>query len=263
MKRDGHKNLLQGSGKDLNPKQLAFFIKTKLGISNDDIKNITGVDCKKNTLKYLIEKIESRGIFVGKTISHHRISVKEMRGLFISHDYCPFIVINRKDSQSAQIFSLVHELAHFFRKTEAVSNSLEFRKDDGINKEETFCNRVAVELLLPSDDFKQIFYTKSDIDYLSEVYKVSTLAIFYRLKELKKIKSIDSEIIESLIKKEQEENLKLKKNKEKNKSGGNYFYNMRDSNGNLFNSMVSKYYFENRIGYTEASNILRFSVESL
>jgi hypothetical protein len=38
---------------------------------------------------------------------------------------------------------------------------------------------------------------------------------------------------------------------------------MKDSNGGLFNRIVSNYHFENQIGYTEASNILKFSVESV
>jgi Zn-dependent peptidase ImmA (M78 family) len=180
-----------------------------------------------------------------------------MRGLFISNDYCPFIVINRKDAQSAQIFSFIHELAHLFRKTESISNTLEFRKIKKIDKEEIFCNRVAAELLLPKNDFISSYYDKQDIDAFSEIYKVSTLAIFYRLKELNKIRNSESEKIEDLIRKESEDNLK----KKKKATGGNYLNNMKDSNGDLFNKVVAKYYFENKVGYTEASSVLRFSVE--
>lgn len=260
-KKDGKKNLIQGSGRDLqSPNQLAIFIKEKLDIDLNEIKNISGIGARRKALKYLIEKAENRGVFVSKTISYHNIEVKEMRGLFISNDYCPFIVLNRKDSLSAQIFSIVHEFAHLFRRTEAISNSLEFRRVNGaINDEEIFCNQVAAELLLPENDFLETYYDKDSIDKLSEIYKVSTLAIFYRLKDLGKIRRIDSNSIEDKIKKESEENL----NNKKKQKGGNYLNNMRDSNGGLFNRVVSKYYYENRIGYTEASNILHFSVENL
>ena len=127
LKEDEGKNILQGSGKGLSPSQLALFIKEKLDINLEEIKKITGANARKKVLKQLIEKAENCGIFVGKTISYHNIEVEEMRGLFISNDYCPFIVLNRKDARSAQIFSFVHELAHLFRKTEAISNSFEFR----------------------------------------------------------------------------------------------------------------------------------------
>ena len=261
LKDEGRKNLIQGSGKRLdNPSDLALLIKEKLGIELSDIKNITGYNARRNTLKYLVEKAENCGIFVGKTISYHKIEVEEMRGLYISNDYCPFIVLNRKDSLSAQIFSFIHELAHLFRRTEAISNSLEFRTTgNGLSDEEIFCNRVAVELLLPKEDFIDAHYDKESIYKLSEVYKVSTLAIFYRLKDLNKISLSKCDLIEKTIKAETEEYLK---NRKKQK-GGNHTNNMKDSNGGLFNRVVSKYYFENKIGYTEASNLLRFSVESI
>jgi Zn-dependent peptidase ImmA (M78 family) len=261
LKKDGVKNKLQGSGKDVKtPGKLAELIKNKLDINLDDIKKIKGAEARKKVLKYLIEKAENFGIFVGKTLSYHYIEVEEMRGLFISNDYCPFIVLNRKDAVAAQIFSFIHELAHLFRKTEAISNSLEFRKvGNNLNDEEVFCNKVAVELLLPREEFTEAYYDKNDIDRLSKIYKLSTIAIFYRLRDLNKIRAAESAAIETEIKKESENNLKNSKKQD----GGNYLNNMKDSNGGLFNKTVSKYYSEEKIGYTEASNVLRFSVEDV
>ena len=103
----------------------------------------------------------------------------DLRGLFVSNDYCPFIVLNRRDALSAQIFSFVHELAHFFRKSDAVSNSLDFRSTtQNVNPEEVFCNKVAAELLLPEQEFTKNFYNKIDVDNISELYKVSKIFIF-------------------------------------------------------------------------------------
>src|SRR5690606_16601203 len=127
------------------------FISENLDVSAEDIKGISG---RKNALDYLIEKTEEKGVFVGKTISYHRLEVEDMRGLFVSNDYCPFIILNRRDSLSSQIFSFIHELAHFFRKSDAISNSLDFRTSNKkVNPEEIFCNKVAAEFLLPEEDF--------------------------------------------------------------------------------------------------------------
>ena len=254
------KNELQGSGKRLSdPQALAQYISEKLGIHIGDIKEISG---RKNALNYLIRKAESHGIFVGKTISYHRLTVDDMRGLFISNDYCPFIVLNRKDALSAQIFSFVHELAHFFRRSDAISNSLDFRSTNrNANPEEVFCNKVAAELLLPVRDFTKAFYDKADIDAISDQYKVSALFIFYRLKELGKIRREIQEGLEDQIQQEMEENLKKKAEKDAANKGGNYTNSMRDSNGDLFNHVVSSSYLENKIGYVEAANLLRFSPE--
>jgi len=261
LKSEGYtKNQLQGSGSNVRtPKELARFISEKLGINLSDIKELTR---RKDALNYLIEKAESRGIFVGKTVSYHRLEADDLRGLFISNDYCPFIVLNRRDALAAQIFSFVHELAHFFRKSDAVSNSLEFRSTArNVNPEEIFCNKVAAELLLPEQDFSNDFYGKADINNISEAYKVSQLFIFYRLKELGKIRREIQDELERQIQRETEENLRVKAEKERAKEGGNYTNSMKDSNGSLFNRTVHASYLENKIGYVEASNLLRFSPE--
>lgn len=262
----GSRNLLQGSGRDIqSPKELANFIKQKLSINIDEIKEISGEDsARKKALNYLIQKTEDQGVFVGKTISYHKIGVNDMRGLFISNDYCPFIILNRKDALSAQIFSFVHELAHLFRKSDSISNSLEFRKIDGApNSEEIFCNTVAVELLLPEEDFIKDFYDADDIEELSQIYKVSKIFIFYRLKDLNKIPRSLVDGLEREIKIETERNIQLKKNKDKNKKGGDHTNSMKDSNGKLFNRFIAKSYTENKIGYVEAAKLLRFSPENV
>lgn len=261
LKSEGFsKNQLQGAGKNLNtPKQLAQFIADRLGIDLSEIKEFSR---RKDTLDYLIEKAEKRGIFVGKTVSYHRLEVDDLRGLFVSNDYCPFIVLNRRDALSAQIFSFVHELAHFFRKSDAVSNSLDFRSTtQNVNPEEVFCNKVAAELLLPEQEFTKNFYNKIDVDNISELYKVSKIFIFYRLKELGKIRKEIQTDLEKEIVKETTENLRKKAENDGKSKGGNYTNAMKDSNGSLFNRVVSKSYLENKIGYVEASNLLRFSPE--
>lgn len=259
------KSNIQGAGiNKTTPKDLALFIKEKLEINTEKIKVFSGVHGRRKTLSYLIEKAEAAGIFVGKTISYHRLKVEDMRGLFISNDYCPFIVLNRKDALSAQIFSLIHELAHVFRKSDAVSNTLDFRStNQKINSEEVFCNKVAAELLLPEDELTAQFYNKFDIDNLSEIYKVSKIFIFYRLKELGKIRGQEQDDLEKEIEEETKRNLMLKAEKESRDKGGNYTNSMKDSNGNLFNRFVASSYSDNKIGYVEASNLLLFSAENV
>lgn len=263
LKNEGFpKNRIQGTGRNLStPKQLAQFIAENLDINIENIKNIYS---RKDTLNYLIQKAEDRGIFVGKTISYHRLEVEDLRGLFVSNDYCPFIILNRRDSLSAKIFSFVHELAHFFRRSDAISNFLDFRSSNrAVNPEEIFCNKVASEFLLPENEFTKTSYNKSDIDNISELYKVSKIFIFYRLKELGKIKREIEADLEKEIEREIQENLRIKGEKERANNGGNYINSMRDSNGLLFNCVVSRSYLENKIGYVEASNLLHFSPEKV
>jgi Zn-dependent peptidase ImmA (M78 family) len=257
------KNKLQGSGKNIqNHKEMAGFIADQLKIDVGQIKSFRGVGARKKALDYLIEKVEGHNIFIGKTISYHKLTVDDMRGLFISNDYCPFIILNRADALSAQIFSFVHELTHLFRKSDSISNSLEFRTTrNGENSEEIFCNKVAVEFLLPERDFTSVVYSKADITNISEIYKVSEICIFYRLAELGKIRKSNQYDLEKEILAEMAENLKRKKEAQKDNDGGNFYNLMKDSNGDLFNRVVADSYFSNNIDYVEASNLLRFSAE--
>jgi Zn-dependent peptidase ImmA (M78 family) len=255
------KNLLQGAGrKYANPEELAHFIKESLEIKLEEVSSWYGNSSRRKLLKYLISKAEKKGVFVGKTLAHQTIEVKDMRGVFLSNDYCPYIIINRGDAISGQIFSFAHELAHLFRKTDSISNTIDFRAvNKRIDPEEVFCNRVAAELLLPRKDFTASFYSKSDIDRFSEIYKVSKIFIFYRLKDLRKIPREEVDALEQEIKRETQRNIELKEAGKVN--GGNFNTNMKDSNGDLFNKVVYSTFLENRIGRIEASNLLCFSVE--
>lgn len=114
---------------------------------------------------------------------------------------------------------------------------------------------------MPERDFVKDFYNKSDINAISDLYKVSPLSVFYRLKELGKIRNDLQSSLEREIQREMDENLRIKAEKDKAKNGGNYTNNMRDSNGSLYNRIVQSSYLENRIGYVEAANLLRFSPE--
>ena len=256
------KNKLIGSGRDIkSPVELSQYITRSLGINIEEIKNISGSSARRQTLNYLIEKAEDKGIFVGKTISYHNIPVSNMRGLSISNDYCPFIVLNRKDALSAQIFSLIHELSHLFRKTESISNSIDFRDSNkDINPEEVFCNKVAANLLLPISEFTKDNYSEKDIVALSDKYKLSELFIFYRLKYLGRLNCENIDSLEKELNDRAKQNIKDNETRGRGK-GGNYYNSMKDSNGRLFNRVILGAYLEKRIGYVEASNLLNFSVE--
>ncbi|MDD3046490.1 MAG: XRE family transcriptional regulator [Candidatus Pacebacteria bacterium] len=252
------KNKLQGLGKDINdPKKLAELIAKSLEIEIEEVKK-TSSYCK-DPLKYYIEKAENKGIFIGKTLSYHKISVEAMRGLFIANDYTPFIILNRKDSKSAQIFSLAHELAHFFRKSESISN-VDFR-DKNTDKEEVFCNKTAAELLLPEEEIENRFYGEEGISALALTYKISKLFVFYRLKSLKRIRAEDESYLEQKI--NNDTNIAILKKNESKSVSGNYINSMKDSNGSLFNKIVYENYASDKMGYTEATRLLLFSPEKI
>jgi Zn-dependent peptidase ImmA (M78 family)/transcriptional regulator with XRE-family HTH domain len=262
------RNKIVGLGSDLGaPDVLADFIVDKLGIDHNTIIGFSGESGREKTLKYLVGLLEKNQVFVGKTLAEHRLTVKEMRGLFIHNDLAPFIVLNRKDSVSAQIFTLMHEVAHLFRATEGIS-SVDFRTLDkqyskNVSAEEVFCNATAAAILIPANYITDDSYDEQDIRSLAAHFNVSNLFVFYRLKSLGKISRRRVDELEVLFVNETAEAVRQKEIRDKKKDGGNYINSMRDSNGGLFNRVVQSFYNQNQISYTEASNVLRFSAEQV
>ena len=267
LKQDGvGRNKLIGLGKSITkPEELADLIVKKLKIDHKKIQSFSDYSGRNKALVYLTSLLEDKYIFVSKTLAEHRIEVEEMRGLFMANAYAPFIVVNRRDAKAAQIFTLMHEVAHLFRNTEGISTA-DFRTLKKVSKaskenEEVFCNKVAAEILIPRSFVKNMYYYEGDINELARKFKVSSIFTFYRLKSLGRIDGDQSKVIENNLKRESAEGLSEKKLREEGKIKGNYYNNIKGTNGRLFNDLVYNHYFDNNIGYSEATRLLRCSVD--
>lgn len=100
----------------------------------------------------LRDKVEKAGIFVmliGNLGSHHTaIDLDVFRGFALADEIAPFVIINDQDAHSAWSFTLVHELVHLWLGQTGVSG---LRAEKAIEK---FCNDVASEFLLPSQEIR-------------------------------------------------------------------------------------------------------------
>ena len=251
MKEEGiPQNTLVGIVKDYEynkAKEIAEFITKKIDYRYDA--------ASKNHLEYFISLLESKGIFIMKTLSHWKISVKNMRGVYLGNEYAPIIALNRKDAKTAQVFTLAHELAHLFVNAEGISN-IDFR-DQSSDPMERFCNAVAANLLLPEEKIEKKLHDIDDIESIAKRFQVSELFVFYRLKILNLLEKRDITSMEQSIQEKSEELIDTEKSES---AGGSYINNMKDSNGYLFNNFISSLYFEHKINAAEASKILKLSV---
>ena len=76
-----------------------------------------------------------------------------MRGLSVAYDEFPIIALNRKDENSARLFTLFHELVHILTRTSGICN--EIGQDDiSKNQIELMCNKVAGLALVPEHQLK-------------------------------------------------------------------------------------------------------------
>jgi Zn-dependent peptidase ImmA (M78 family)/transcriptional regulator with XRE-family HTH domain len=109
-----------------------------------------------DVLRYWKDKIERCDILVSQTNiinTHIGIGTNVMRWFCITGEGLPIIVLNAKDSDNWKIFTLFHELTHILLWWESEIQVTDFRDQNSSidSKEEVFCNKVASELLVPTD----------------------------------------------------------------------------------------------------------------
>jgi Zn-dependent peptidase ImmA (M78 family)/transcriptional regulator with XRE-family HTH domain len=100
-------------------------------------------------------RIESAGIFVFKDSFKQR----QISGFCLEHEQFPLAYINNSTTKTRQIFSLLHEVAHLLFHENGISKFDRSYIDDLPKKEksiEVFCNAVAAEILIPSEEFAEV-----------------------------------------------------------------------------------------------------------
>lgn len=133
-------------------------------------------------IKHIVSLLEENNIFVTFNSvvgfdSHRQIPVKLCRGFCLVDDYAPFIFVNSNDSKKAQLFTLIHELAHIF--VSFSSGYGDFGADDIDNAKENLCDKVAANFLVPKELFLQNERNRTN-EELSTLFKVSEIVILRR-----------------------------------------------------------------------------------
>ncbi|MEQ8473992.1 MAG: ImmA/IrrE family metallo-endopeptidase [Marinoscillum sp.] len=143
-----------------------------------------------DALNHLVESIEDKGIItvfngVVENNTSRAIEVDECRGFVLVDDLAPFMFINNSDGKAAQLFTIVHELAHIWTGHSA---GFDFRTlqpaDDPI---EVLCDKVAAEFLVPESTFRDEWSNNPSIQRCSRFFKVSEIVIARRALDTGKI----------------------------------------------------------------------------
>ena len=172
------------------------------------------------SLNKLVEHIEDCGIIVVfngivENNVYRKIPVEECRGFILIDDYAPFMFINNGDSKAAQMFTIVHELAHVWV---GASAGFDIGKllpaDDPI---EILCDKVAAEFLVPERAFNLFWQHNPVIKSASKYFKVSEIVIARRALDTNKISK--AEFFEFYNEYKNREYVK----NENRKSGGNFY----------------------------------------
>ena len=224
---------------------IAKYIRNKLDIPVDYLH-----DTKGNSLSYFRDRASSIGVFIFfngkiKDNTHRPLNPDEFRGFSLKSSRAPIIFVNQRDSQNAQLFTLVHELTHLFVNNEGVSDKYEQADYDRVGTE-ALVNRVTAELLVP----KQLFVAEGtlDIEQLASKYSVSRYVIARRLLDFSRIsKSRYDSIVRSI---------QTEKSPAKRSSSGNYINSLRFRTDKVFFGFVYNAIMQDRISYTEAFRLI-------
>ncbi len=193
-------------------------IKKTLKIPNDWASKF---DTWEDALNFLTLQIEEIGIvitFNGIVGNNTRRVIKpdDCRGFVLVNKKVPFLFVNSADAKAAQMFTIIHELAHIWiGETAGFDNRQMLPADDPV---EILCDKIAAEFLVPAQYFTQKWTETQDFKKLSKFFKVSPIVIGRRALDLNLIDKITffdfyNDYIE-----------RLKNNKSLHKiSGGNFY----------------------------------------
>lgn len=210
-------------------------------------------------LDFLTYKIEEAGIIVtfnGVVGSNTRrvIDVNECRGFVLVDDRAPFLFINSADAKAAQMFTLIHELAHvWLGKSAGFDMNNMLPADDPV---ELLCDKVAAELLVPEVYFLRKWETTQDFKYLSRIFKVSPIVVSRRALDLGLITrqqffSFYNSYIEE-----------FKNRKEKQGSGGDFYATARKRVSLRFAGFVNSAVKDNKLLYRDAYRLTNLKGET-
>ena len=181
-----------------------------------------------HALREWIHLVEKAGILVMRNgivdnNTHRKLDVGEFRGFALVDSIAPLIFINGADSKAAQMFTLVHELAHIWLGATALSNA-DLADMKRLGHQEAWCNQVAAEVLVPKKSLDQKLRPGENIEQalprLAREYKVSTLVILRRLFDTSQIKE---NVYFELYRQEQKQFMR------KQRSAGGDFYRNQSS----------------------------------
>jgi len=167
------------------PAEAAALIRQQLGFSVQARR-----ECPTWTeaLRLFIAQAEQAGVMVmvsGVVMNNNNrhLDPQEFRGFALADGIAPLVFINGADSKAAQMFTLAHELAHLWLGQTALSDATLSETSD--HATETWCNRVAAELLVPQAEFRAALQQDETIDLalkrLAKHFKVSSLVVLRRM----------------------------------------------------------------------------------
>lgn len=221
-------------------------IRETLDLRTDWVMDLATYEESLSLIAHKIEEIGITVIFNGivENNTHRALKVDECRGFVLMHKLAPFLFVNAADSKGAQLFTIVHELAHIWLGKSA---GFDFEKllpaDDPV---ELLCDQVAAEFLVPQELFEAEWKRNKNIDAIARRFKVSRLVTARRALDLQKISKREFYLYYNTYTAYEH------KKKKDSEGGGNFYATQRKRVGRRFALYVYNAVKENKLSYMEA-----------
>jgi len=217
---------VQSVRSQVSPSTLAAAMRTTLKVSREDVK------ASDEYFRRLVGAAEAAGVWVMRSSTvgadtHRSIKPDEFRGFAIADPIAPLVFVNVADAPNAQVFTLVHELAHLWLGKSGVSDPLAPTADAA----ERLCNAAAAEFLVPGTELQRHWRKRDAAEeqfgVLAREFKVSAAVVAIRAREegLASKREVDSFL---------EKQRSTWKHLKKKSSGGNYYTTLMTRNGRAF-----------------------------
>ena len=191
------------------------------------------------------QKIEDTGVFlayngvVGNN-THRPLKVSECRGFALVNEKAPYIFVNSADSKSAQLFTLIHEVAHLMLGVSAGHAGSEVLNHEAT---ENYCDMVAAEFLVPASVLREIWI--NDTKSASRRFKASELVVARRAHDLCLMSDTEYKAFWAMYSQRQ---LRIKKKS----TGGSFYLTSVKRVGRNFAIHVRNAVNNKQLNYTEA-----------
>jgi len=203
-------------------------------------------------LRRAIEKLGVMAVINGVVgnDTHRKLDVEEFRGFALSDRYAPLVFVNGADAKSAQMFTLVHELAHIWLGESALTDAdLASRPAPDI---ESWCDQAAAEFLVPARELKihwpDVQRQASPFEVLARHFKVSPIVAGRRARDMRLVsRETFFTFYQEYIARERRQRSKT--------SGGDFYNNQNTRVGERFALQVIRAAKAGRVSFTDAYDL--------